>query len=251
MGKMPGDLLRVLVVDDEPLARERLQRFVEMAPDAELAGTGVNGVDAVLQSERQQPDVLLIDIKMPVMDGLEAAAKIAQLEDPPAIIFCTAYEEHALEAFRVHAVDYLVKPIVAEQVINALANAKRLTQAQIHSVSRYQYLPRYLAISREGNLEKLLVTDIYCFRTDGKLVVAHTTRTEVVVDYTLKELEELLAGQFVRAHRSALVSVAHIARIHRDDEGKHQVEVDGLDDPIDVSRRHLKEVKQAFSNLAG
>jgi two-component system response regulator AlgR len=247
---MVENTMRVLVVDDEPLARERLQRFVEMVPNAELVGVGVNGVDAVLLSERQHPDVLLIDIKMPVMDGLEAAAKIMQQEEPPAIIFCTAFEEHALEAFRVNAVNYLVKPIVAEQVVQALEDAKRLTQAQIHSVSRYQYLPRYLALSRDGNLEKLLVSDIICFRTDGKLVVAHAG-SEVVVDYTLKELEDLLGRQFVRVHRSALVSVTHITRVHRRENGKHEVAVEGLDDRIDVSRRHLKDVKQAFAALAG
>ena len=248
---MTEETMRVLVVDDEPLARERLQRFVEMVPDAELVGTGVNGVDAVLLSERQHPDVLLIDIKMPVMDGLEAAAKIMQQEEPPAIIFCTAYEEHALEAFRVNAVNYLVKPIIAEQVVQALVDAKRLTQAQIHSVSRYQYLPRYLALSHDGNLEKLLVSDIYCFRTDGKLVVAYTSGSEVVVDYTLKDLEDLLGRQFVRVHRSALVSVAHITLVRRKEDGKHEIEVEGLDDRVNVSRRHLKDVKQAFAALAG
>ncbi len=248
---MKNSALRVLVVDDEPLARERLQRFVEMVSDAELVGTGVNGVEAVLLSEQHQPDVLLIDIKMPLMDGLEAAAKIMQQEEPPAIIFCTAYEEHALEAFRVHAVNYLVKPIVAEQVVKALLDAKRLTQAQIHSVSRYQYLPRYLALSSDGNLEKLLVSEIICFRTDGKLVVALTSDNEVVVDYTLKELEDLLGQQFVRVHRSALVSVASIMRVYRDNEDKHKVELEGIDDSVNVSRRHLKDVKKAFAGFSG
>ena len=114
--------MKVLVCDDEALARMRLKRLVEMA-NMEVSAEAASGREAVESAGRLRPDVVLMDIRMPDMDGLEAAAHLDKMENPPAVIFCTAYEEHALQAFRVHAVDYLLKPVGAQDLKRALDKA--------------------------------------------------------------------------------------------------------------------------------
>ena len=126
--------MKVLVCDDEALARMRLKRLVEMA-NMEVSAEAASGREAVESAGRLRPDVVLMDIRMPDMDGLEAAAHLDKMENPPAVIFCTAYEEHALQAFRVHAVDYLLKPVGAQDLKRALDKARALNRVQIAELS--------------------------------------------------------------------------------------------------------------------
>src|SRR5207344_554028 len=117
--------MKLLVVDDEPLARERLIAMLGEFPDVEVAGEAGNGREAVEKALALDVDALLLDIAMPVMDGLEAARHLQTLESPPAVIFCTAFDSHALAAFEAAAVDYLVKPVRQERLVEALARASR------------------------------------------------------------------------------------------------------------------------------
>src|SRR5690606_15515735 len=125
----------ILVVDDEKLARERLVRMVDKMEGCRAVGEAITGRDALQKLATLKPDVILLDIRMPDMDGLEAARHIMKMESPPAIIFCTAYGEHALEAFDARAVGYLLKPVKAEQLEAALANARKLTKVQLNAVT--------------------------------------------------------------------------------------------------------------------
>ena len=127
--------MKVLVVDDEIPARARLRRMLEAMDGCLVCGEAGDGREALLQCERLQPDVLLMDIRMPGMDGLEAARHLLALEHPPAVIFTTAYGEHALAAFEAHAVDYLLKPVRQERLARALASTRRLTRVQAAMVS--------------------------------------------------------------------------------------------------------------------
>ncbi len=134
--------LRVLVVDDEPLARERLSHLVEELPDVELAGVASGGEEALLLAGRLKPEVILLDIRMPGMDGLEAAHHLARMPEPPAVIFTTAFEQHALEAFDAQAAGYLMKPVRAEKLQEALARARRPTRAPLTRIAEGTGGPR-------------------------------------------------------------------------------------------------------------
>ena len=130
-----GMKLRVLVVDDEPLARERLSHLVEELPDVELAGVAASGEEALLLAGRLKPEVVLLDIRMPGMDGLEAAHHLARMPEPPAVIFTTAFEQHALAAFDAQAAGYLMKPVRPEKLQEALDRARRPTRAQLARIA--------------------------------------------------------------------------------------------------------------------
>lgn len=126
--------MKVLICDDEALARERLARFLKDMDGYEIVGEAENGRDALTQAEATAPDIVLLDLRMPVMDGMACAERLAQLPEPPAVIFCTAYDEHALAAFQVQAVGYLLKPVRREQLTEALARATRVNRAQLEAV---------------------------------------------------------------------------------------------------------------------
>ncbi|HEU5468754.1 MAG TPA: response regulator, partial [Steroidobacteraceae bacterium] len=134
--------LRVLVVDDEPLARERLSHLVEELPSVELAGVAASGEEALLLAGRLKPEVVLLDIRMPGMDGLEAAHHLARMPEPPAVIFTTAYEQHALAAFDAQAAGYLLKPVREDKLKEALERARRPTRAQLARIAEGTGGPR-------------------------------------------------------------------------------------------------------------
>lgn len=127
--------IKVLIVDDEQLARDRLARMVAGIADYDVVGQAVNGIDAVQQAAALQPEIVLLDIRMPGMDGLEAARHFVDIDEPPAVIFCTAYEEHAVEAFDLQAVGYLLKPVRKENLEGALGKAQRVNKAQLAALA--------------------------------------------------------------------------------------------------------------------
>ena len=131
----PASKLKVLIVDDEPPARERLRSLLAEIADVEVAGEAHNGREALSHAHDLAPDVVLLDVRMPGMDGLEAARHLNVLEEPPAVIFTTAYDQYAVEAFEAHAVGYLLKPVRKEQLAAALTRAGRLTRAQLQRLA--------------------------------------------------------------------------------------------------------------------
>ena len=126
--------MKILLVDDETLARDRLKRLLENEDQHAIVGEAANGIDAVQECVRLQPDMVLLDIRMPGMDGLETARHILELDSPPAVIFCTAYEEHAIQAFDLQAVGYLLKPVRRKNLLAALDNSIKLNRAQINAL---------------------------------------------------------------------------------------------------------------------
>lgn len=238
--------MKVLVVDDEALARERLARMLAEVADAQLAGEAATGRDALEQIDRVHPDVVLMDIRMPEMDGLEAARHLAGLADPPAVIFTTAYSDHALEAFEACAVDYLLKPIRSERLQAALANARRLNRAQVAQIDAIEAPgPRsHLCIPVRGNLQLVPVTDIRYFQADNKYVTVRTGSAEFLIEEALKALETEFADQFIRIHRSALVALSYLSGLEKDAEGRVCVVLRGVEARLEVSRRQLPEVRR-------
>jgi two-component system response regulator AlgR len=249
--------MKILVVDDEKLARERLMRLIEKSGQHQVLGEAADGRTAIAQVEKLQPDIVLLDIRMPGMDGLEAARHIMTLENPPAIIFCTAYGEHALEAFQTQAVGYLLKPVKSEQLEAALNAAAKLNRAQLlhitntpaavhattDNVSRPAARQHISARTRNG-LVLVPIADVRCFITDHKYVTAYHTGGELLIDDALKDLEEEFAGHFVRVHRNALVSLKHIEGMEKVPLGYYSLHIQGTTARPVISRRRVTELRQ-------
>jgi two-component system response regulator AlgR len=243
--------VKILVVDDEMLARERLLRLLrKLQPDAEcLEADG--GEEALALVAQHAPDLLLLDIRMPGMDGIEVAAHLDNLERPPAVIFCTAYDQYALEAMQYQAVAYLLKPVREKELSRALANAGRVNRLQLASLrpdgsgsGESGHGRSQVSSQTHRGLETMPVADIRLFLAEQKYVTACSPTAQLLIPDTLKDLEREFDQQFLRVHRNALVALAHIVRLHRDDSGTWQVVLDGVDERPAVSRRHLAQVKQ-------
>ncbi len=234
--------LRVLVVDDEPLARERLSHLVEELPQTELAGVAANGEEALLLVGRLRPEVVLLDIRMPGMDGLEAARHLARMPEPPAVIFTTAFEEHALAAFDAQAAGYLMKPVRLEKLQEALARARTPTRAQLTRIAEGVSGPRTrIAVRTRDELKLIPLEQVLCFIAEQKYTTLRHAGGEELIEEPLKALEEEFADRFVRIHRNTLAAVDHIESLERDAEGHQHVRLRG-GSTLPVSRRLATDV---------
>jgi two-component system response regulator AlgR len=242
--------MKILIVDDEQLARDRLSRMIGNFADHVVIGEAANGIEAVKQASTLQPEVVLMDIRMPGMDGLEAARHFVEFEEPPAVIFCTAYEEHAVEAFDLQAVGYLLKPVRRENLETALGKAQRVNKAQLAALAEDQP-PRRTHISartRKG-IELIPVEEVRYFQADQKYVTVRHQEGEIIIDETLKELEEEFGERFLRVHRNALVAVRYIIGLDRLGDGHYQIRLRDIDESVDISRRHVAAVRKYVKNL--
>ncbi|MGH8281001.1 MAG: LytR/AlgR family response regulator transcription factor [Gammaproteobacteria bacterium] len=237
--------MKVLVVDDELPARARLKELLDAIPGCKISGEAANGREALQLWETTQPDVLLLDIRMPVMDGLETARHLATLDNPPAIIFTTAYDEFALEAFDTHAIAYLLKPIRQDRLATALANAGRLNRVQLQQVAtQTSHAPRrHIAARLRDRLQVVPVDHIQCFIADQKYVTVRHTEGELLIDEALRDLETEFSEDFIRVHRNALVSLTQIQSLDKNDDGCFMIRLRGATEPVEVSRRLVADVR--------
>lgn len=240
--------MKILVVDDEVLARQRLCRLLrKLRPDATLFEAD-SGVTALAEAQRQQPEILLLDIRMPEMDGIQVAAALAREASPPAVIFCTAYDEYALDALRNQAVAYLLKPVRQRELEEALQGAVRINRAQLEALGDgaddEDGVRLHVVSAGHNTVEKLAIADVRCFLAEDKYVRACSPQGSILIADTLKELETELADRFVRVHRNALVAIGHVQRLVRGDGG-WCVELTGVSEKPAVSRRHLSDLKAA------
>lgn len=239
--------MRVLVVDDELPARQRLEHMLTELDGVEPAGQAANGVEAVKLAETHRPDVVLMDIRMPGMDGLEAARHLSETDEPPAIIFTTAYSQHALEAFETQAVGYLVKPIRQERLQAALSKASKLTRAQLASLSKGDGAEggrTHICARIRGNLELIPVADIIYFQADQKYITVRHSKGEVLIEDALKNLEVEFDNKLVRIHRNALVSKDFVSGMEKNADGRFLVTFKGVEDHLEISRRHVAEIRR-------
>lgn len=235
---------KVLIADDEPLARERIHRLVDALPDYQVCGEAADGHEVLARVAEQSPDVVLLDIRMPGMDGMEAAEKLNALDSPPAIIFCTAYDHYAITAFEVQAVAYLLKPVRREALADALARAGRINRVQLQALQRREAeASGQLAVKTHRGTELIDLGQVYYCEADQKYVTIHHSRGETVTDHTLKELESSFPDQLLRIHRHTLVGVRHLRSLTRNGDGHWFVNLTGLEQPLPVSRRHASTVK--------
>lgn len=241
---------QVLVVDDELLARQRAMRMIERIDGYEVIGEAGNGQAAISAINDLDPDIVLMDIRMPGEDGLSAARAIAELDEPPAVIFCTAYDEYALEAFDTLAVGYLLKPLRQDQLELALAKASRINKVQKAKLKEPNPNQRKnIAAKTRRGVELVPIDDIYCFMADQKYVTIMHIGGDTLIDDTLKELEEEFDGSFVRVHRNALVAIKNIEKLERLPSGQYELRLKGTDFRPVVSRRHVAAVRELLSSL--
>lgn len=239
--------MKILIVDDEPLARERLHSMVdEIGEQYEVVGEAGNGKDALAAITAKKPDIVLLDIHMPGMDGIEVAKQLASNDAGPAIIFATAFDSYALEAFDAQAIAYLLKPIRKEKLLDALNTASRLRDGQLAALNALQseQARTHLSIRSRGNLERLSVDDVLYFRADQKYVVARYHNGEALLDESLKSLEEEFGHRFIRIHRNALVAEDAIAALEKDSLGRSRLRLKDCDELLEISRRHVAAVRK-------
>ena len=187
-----------------------------------------------------------MDIRMPGMDGLEAARHLSEMDEPPAIIFTTAYSEHALEAYDANAVDYLVKPIRQEKLEKSLAKARKLTKAQIAALNMETHTTgrSHICARIRGNLELIPVDEIVYFQADQKYITVRHVGGEVLIEDALKNLEVEFEDRLIRIHRNALVSTNFITGMEKNIDGRFVVTFKEVDDKLEISRRHVAEVRK-------
>jgi len=248
--------MNVLIVDDEPLARERLGRLVgELDGYRVLEPSASNGEEALILIEELRPDIVLLDIRMPGLDGLQVAAKLCERDAPPAVIFCTAHDEFAVEAFQVSAVGYLVKPVRPEHLAEALQKAERPNRVQLAALTRPAAIagngPRsHISARTRKGIELIPLAQVIYFIADHKYVTLRHENGEVLLDEPLKALEDEFGERFVRVHRNALVYRDRIERLQRTPLGHFQLFLKGLEgEPLTVSRRHVAGVRKLMSTL--
>jgi two-component system response regulator AlgR len=247
---MTAALLKVLIVDDEPPARERLERLVadlEGWAVAAVCGTGHEAIELV---QRHSPDVVLLDIRMPGMSGIEVARHLGALESAPAVVFTTAYDQYALEAFESRAVGYLLKPVRRERLAEALEHAARLAPGVLRELtSRGSAFAqrRHIAVRVRDDLKLIPIEEIALFRADQKYVTVRHRGGENLLEESLRTLAEEFAADFVRVHRSLLVAVAHIEGLERHGDGSYWIRVRGSSERLPVSRRQMTALKERLT----
>jgi two-component system, LytTR family, response regulator AlgR len=240
--------LKVLIVDDEPPARERLQSLLAEIEDVEVAGEAANAHEALARTHELAPDVVLLDVRMPGMDGLEAARHLNVLEEPPAVIFTTAFDQYAVEAFEAQAVGYLLKPVRKEQLAAALTRAGRLTRVQLQKLAAAGDSERrtHIAARNREGVRLIPLEDIQYFFADQKYTTVKHVKGEDLIEDSLRLLEGEFGNAFVRIHRNALIGTRYLERIERQADGQYCVHLRGCPSPLQVSRRMAGELKERF-----
>ena len=245
--------LALFVVEDEPLARSRL---LDMLSDCaaqlplHIVGEAGNGREALEKLGATRADVVLTDIRMPQMNGIELAQHLARLPHPPAIIFTTAYDNYAIRAFELHAIDYLLKPIRAGRLLDALSRARVARPPRMEILQELSPEPRKnLSIHERGKIHLIPVESVLFLRAEQKYITVRTTEREYLIEESLTALEKEFAARFVRIHRNCLVAKNAIDAFEKapDDENSESrwtVKLKGLDEKLPISRRQQSIVRE-------
>jgi two-component system response regulator AlgR len=238
--------VRILIVDDEAPARLRLRQLLADSGGHEIIGEAANGEEALRLCQKGTPDIVLLDIRMPGMDGLECARHLSNQENAPAVVFTTAYDQYAIQAFETHAMGYLLKPVRQERLEQALQHARRLSSSEAATISRdSQAQPRqYICVGPRDELRLVPISDVLYFQADQKYVsMIHAGGTELL-DESLKTLEDEFGDSFVRTHRAFLVALEYLEVLEKGPDGQFQVRIKGKHEKLPVSRRMAADLRK-------
>jgi len=244
--------LRTLIVDDEALARSRLRTLLEDIgePVATVIDEAADGAQALRRISEGGIDLVLLDIRMPGIDGVELARTLHLRPDAPAIVFVTAHVEHAVTAFELEAVDYLTKPVRAARLAQALAKARRYLAARRtqHNEAPHETL----LIQERGRAERVPIAEVLYLKSEYKYLTVRTAARSYIFDGSLNEFEERYPARFVRVHRNALVARDAIRALEKRDDAEEaegwMLRLHGIDEPVQVSRRQLSTVREAIKD---
>lgn len=239
-------MLNILIVDDEKPARDRLRRLVEPMQDYTVCGEAMNGNEALERIRELSPDILLLDISMPGMDGMSLAHVLQESGASPAVIFCTAYQDQALKAFEVEALDYVVKPVRTERLERALEKAVRFLGSDTDQSEGQHFLRSTVG----GKVVLTPVSRVICLLAEDKYTTVIHENGTTVVDESLTELENCYPAGFFRIHRNALISRKHLRGLERTPDGQTQVLLSGTERKPEVSRRNVSSLRKLLSELS-
>jgi len=235
--------MKIIIADDEPLARERLRHLLADVPDAEIVAEAGDGRAVLHACAEHDPDLVLLDIAMPGMDGMEVVRHLAAFEPRPAVVFCTAFDAHALSAFEAQAIDYLVKPVRAERLASALERVRTFAAGRAHAGAAHGRERTHLCARLGGSLRLIPIEEVHYLQAEEKYVVVHHARGQDLVEESLKALEEEFGERFVRIHRNCLVARHELMELRRDGEGHVRAILRHGERPLEVSRRCLPALR--------
>lgn len=253
---MESNVLSVMIVDDEAPARERLRDLlgdiVGELP-TRIVGMASNGIEALRLLETVTVDVMLVDIRMPAMGGIEFAQHTALLKPPPRVIFVTAYDEYAVQAFELNAIDYLLKPVRAERLAHALQKARKAAPLARETLAPIADPRRHLTCSERGKIHLIPIGDVLFLKAELKYVTARTVSREYLLEESLVQLEQEFPDRFVRVHRNCIVARAAVVGFERlvgDDggEGYWSVRLNGISELLSISRRQWANVRAVLGD---
>ena len=239
--------MKTLIVDDEPLARSRLKRLLKEHPNFECIGEASNSEEALLLVEQKQPDLVMLDIEMPVGDGLSLAKKLNQRQIPPAIILVTAHPEHALDAYSVGPSDYLLKPVDPKRLKEAL---KRLGTHTLAHIEKKDEQNPWISYHVGNSHRRIRFEEVQYFMAEDKVVKMVFDGGESIVESTLKELEMRYNTQLLRIHRNTLINKERLIELKLRSDGHHEVIIAGTTKKLEVSRRLTSRIKHLIQNFS-
>lgn len=244
--------MKVLIADDEPIARERLRALLAEHDDLRLVAEAADGAAALDACAQHHPDIVLLDIAMPGLDGLDAARRLAEAEPRPAVVFCTAYDQHALSAFDAAAVDYLVKPVRRERLAAALDRARTFVAGRPprgDGAAEPGKRRTHLCARLRGSLRLIPVADVLYLQAEEKYVVVHHIGGADLIEDSLKSLEQEFPERFLRIHRNCLVARGELRELRRGNDGQVHALLKRSTDALEISRRCLPQIRQLLKHL--
>lgn len=245
------DMLTLLIADDETPARNRLRDLISDIAHVQIVAEAHNGKEAVELVVQHSPDVVLMDIRMPLMDGIEAAHHLQLLSTPPKLIFTTAFDAYAIKAFELSAIDYLLKPIRQERLETALSKVRALRPEQIASLKPLQAMRTHLSIHERGRVVLVPLNEVMYFRAEQKYVTVRTAEREYLLEDSLTQLEIEFGDRLLRLHRNCLVAKPFIAGFEKRTIMNEDAQIEqqwvailkGVPETIPVSRRQQHLIK--------
>ena len=242
-------LLNILIADDEAPARNRLRDLLGDIKNVSIVAEAKNGKEAIDLALETKPELMLLDIRMPVMDGIEAAQHAQKLEPKPHIIFTTAFDAYAIKAFDLNAIDYLLKPIRLERLQTAINKAHALQPKQIVALRPLQKSRTHLSIHERGRVLLVPIETIIYLRAELKYITVRTAEREYLIEESLTNLEVEFGERFIRLHRNSLVAPPFIAgyekRLNAENEQQWVAILKNIPETVAISRRQQHLVRQA------
>jgi len=242
-------ILNILIADDEAPARNRMRDLLAEIENVTVVAEAKNGKEAIDLALETKPDLMLLDIRMPLMDGIEAAQHAQKLEPKPHIIFTTAFDAYAIKAFDLNAIDYLLKPIRLERLQTAINKAHALKPKQMEALKPLQKMRTHLSIHERGRVLLVPIETIIYLRAELKYVTVRTAEREYLIEESLTNLEIEFGERFIRLHRNCLVARHFIAgyekRLNQDNEQQWVALLKAIPETVAISRRQQYLIREA------